>query len=85
MVLHLEAGYCESGANYETVDEIAFSCHKADMYRSDNPGYDYQCPTCDESFAYMSGLLQHAESNACQEDVRDIPLRQFINHLRSRV
>lgn len=65
MILHLEAGSCPSGTNSDDVDEIAFRCYQSQRYTSDHPEFDFCCPGCGAEFLYMSGVLQHAESNAC--------------------
>lgn len=85
MILHIEAGSCESGIGLDFVYEVALDCQQSHTYTSDNPDYDFQCPTCKTPFSYMSALLQHAESNACEVDTQRKPLAQFINYLRSRL
>lgn len=85
MLLHLEAGSCESGRDLDFVNDVASKCRQSDSYKSNNPDFDFQCPTCKTLFSFMSGLLQHAESDACEEDVQQKPLGQFINYLWSRI
>ncbi|KAH6871547.1 hypothetical protein B0T10DRAFT_260541 [Thelonectria olida] len=85
MMLHLEAGTCESGADLDFVVDVAFDCHQSDSYTCDDPDFDFQCPTCDMQFVYMSGFFQHVESCSCDEDLQEKPLRQFLNYLRSRL
>lgn len=65
MILHLEAGSCPSGTNSDDVDDIAFTCYQSQQYTSNHQGFDFCCPSYGADFLYMSGVLQHAESNAC--------------------
>ena len=87
MVLHLEAGTCESGADSTTIYEIAFDCHQADAYTCpDDLDFDFECPTCETAFTYMSALLQHVESDNCDETLAyKSPLAKFLRYLRSRL
>lgn len=85
MLLHMETGGCEGGINLNFIDEVALGCYQSRMYTSDSTDFGFQCPTCSTPFSYMSALLQHAESDACEEDIRDKPLKQFLNYLRSRL
>ena len=87
MVLHLEAGSCESGADCEWIVEVALECYQSQWYtREDNPDFDFECPTCDTPFRYMSALLQHSESGACDgNSARNTPLGKFLHYLRVRL
>lgn len=86
MVLHLEAGSCESGVNEDFVDEVAFACYQSDRYTSNDPDFDFRCPTCDTLFLFMSGLLQHTESDTCDEHLgRNTALGKFLHYLRLRL
>ncbi|KAM0513749.1 hypothetical protein ACHAPE_007575 [Trichoderma viride] len=85
MVLHLEQGTCSSGVNLIDVNDYARDCYTSDQYL-DCDG-DYECPTCHKYFKYMSGLLQHAESDNCNETLkrRNSPLAIFLRFLKARV
>lgn len=87
MVLHLEAGTCESGADCDRVDDVAFDCYQSGKYTCDEDSeYDFQCPTCSTPFTYMSGLLQHAESTACNEQLKaGKSLDKFLHFLYNRL
>lgn len=86
MVLHLEAGSCSSGINADSVDELAHECYQSDRYISNDWEYDFNCPDCETSFLWMSGLLQHAESNACRVSLnKNSPLGKFLHFIRLRV
>jgi hypothetical protein len=87
MVLHLEAGSCESGADSYKVDDIAYDCYHAEWYiTEDGADMDYECPSCDTGFYYMSGLLQHIESQVCDEKLtKGKPLRKFLNFLHTQI
>ncbi len=85
MVLHLETGACASNVDCDWVDSVAFECYAAMYYTSDQGGFDFMCPTCQVPFVYMSSVLQHAESNRCEECMtRGSPLWRFLRYLRSR-
>ena len=87
MVLHLEAGTCESGADRDRVDDIAFECYQSKKYTcKDNPDSYFECPTCSKPFIWMSGLLQHVESDNCDEELEwPQPLGKFLRFLRSQI
>ncbi|KAK3936250.1 hypothetical protein QBC46DRAFT_270067, partial [Diplogelasinospora grovesii] len=85
MVLHLKAETCESGADNEYVTNIAFDCHQARMYTCDDfPDFNFKCLTCDTPFIFMSAVLQHVESDCCDETLaHGTPLAKFLRFLRS--
>ncbi|KAK2061321.1 hypothetical protein LY76DRAFT_624641 [Colletotrichum caudatum] len=86
MMLHLEAGSCSSGVTAEEVDDIANECYQSRHYISDDPDYDFCCPTCQVPFLWMSGALQHAESDACSEGLaKDASLGKFLHFLRRQI
>ncbi|RTE83471.1 hypothetical protein BHE90_001922 [Fusarium euwallaceae] len=86
MVLHLEAGTCPSEADNQTVHQLAFECRQSQYYYCDDPEYDYECPTCETPFRYMSGLLQHVENGPCDEDLSwHSPLAIFLRFIRARI
>ncbi|CZR49948.1 uncharacterized protein FPRO_16152 [Fusarium proliferatum ET1] len=84
MVLHPEAGYCQSGADEDYVTECALECYQSGQYTSDDPAFDFQCPACGTPFSLMSALLQHAESVVtCDEHLeRNMSLGKFLHYLR---
>lgn len=87
MVLHLEAGTCPSGHDSNRVDEVAFDCYQSRHYVADEDSdFEYRCRGCDAEFYYISGLLQHAESDACGAGLHPSqPLGKFLHYLRSRI
>lgn len=87
MVLHLEAGGCASGTDRSDVYDIAFDCYQSGHYTcDDNPDFDFSCPTCDVPFLFMSALLQHAESEACDENLEwYTALGKFLHFLRQQI
>ncbi|PTB53965.1 hypothetical protein M431DRAFT_87097 [Trichoderma harzianum CBS 226.95] len=87
MVLHLEVGRCPSGVGSEGIDKLAGECRQWRRFLDKANGFMYNCPTCGEKFLYMSGLLQHAESERCSEDLDETygPLAIFLRFLRSRL
>lgn len=86
MLLHLETGHCNSGVDDETVSSLAWRCYQSKHYTSYDDEYDFKCPTCDTPFAAMSRLIQHAESDACDEELEgQSPLGRFLRFLRTQV
>ncbi|KAH8686745.1 hypothetical protein BGZ61DRAFT_453566 [Ilyonectria robusta] len=87
MVLHLETGGCASGTNRSDVCDIAFDCYQSGHYTCDDDrDFDFSCPTCDVPFLFMSALLQHAESEACDETLEwYTALGKFLHFLRQRI
>lgn len=86
MLLHLETGTCASGADRYFVSDIGRRCYRAFHYISYSSGYPFQCPTCETPFGLMSGLVQHVESDHCDECLdEDRPLRVFLGQLRLRL
>ncbi|EEU36720.1 uncharacterized protein NECHADRAFT_51843 [Fusarium vanettenii 77-13-4] len=86
MVLHLEAGTCPSEADCQVVDDLATDCRQYPSYRCDDPKYDYECPSCETPFRYMSGLLQHIENGPCDESLDwHRPLAIFLRYIRTRI
>lgn len=70
MLIHLESGACSSRVDKEQIDwwmRNAYSCRK--YVRYGGLPLSYVCPGCDRDFNRLSGLLQHIESNSCQEDI----------------
>ena len=70
MLIHLESGVCESGANRDQLDSLAYSCYESEYYSNGWCFYHkYKCPDCQKTFRYLSGLFQHVESNACDQQL----------------
>jgi hypothetical protein len=83
MVLHLERSTCASGSDEDYVTEVAFDCYQSGHYTSDDPDSRFQCPTCETPFRLISGLLQHAESDICDEHLgSNRALAAFLHYLR---
>ena len=82
MMIHLENG-CNTSVG--ELDQLARQCYQWRKYvvpefadyleysnaQSASPGrpYVFKCPTCDTRFKYLSALLQHVESDTCNEVV----------------
>ena len=85
MVLHLEAGTCESGADEAFVYDVALGCTLSHRYTSNEEDYDFQCPGCDSYFTSVGALLQHAESDFCYEGLTSYTvLGQLLSYLSRR-
>lgn len=82
MVLHIEGDYCDSGFGRDDVNGVAFSLAGSYAYTSHSSKYDFKCPTCATPFRFMSGLLQHAESEACREAIESSILGDFVDEFR---
>ena len=86
MVLHLERGTCASGANLGDIHEAAY--HTAtldDDYVTPDRELPFACPSCG-GFRFMSGLLQHVESERCDERLGWYgPLDNFLEELADRI
>lgn len=95
MVLHLETGGCDAGTDREWIDEVAYDCDESEEAYTlhatlddsilSGSDFKFQCPTCTTQFSFMSALLQHCESNYCEETLASGPLREFIQFLRKRI
>ncbi|VUC33504.1 unnamed protein product [Clonostachys rosea] len=86
MLLHLETGTCDCGIGRERVTELAFECRQSQYYASSQDDFDFECPDCAVPFLYISGLFQHVQSEACDEDLGwHSPLRVFLRFLSGRV
>lgn len=86
MMIHLESGSCESGIDAQEINRLAARCYQWKKYIVPNyrvwmlngmdrqvREYCYQCPDtdCNVRFKTLSGLLQHAETDRCNEGVFD--------------
>ncbi|KAH7353600.1 hypothetical protein B0T11DRAFT_287088 [Plectosphaerella cucumerina] len=82
LVLHFERNTCPGDMSMDWVDRTARECAEFlgnhVMLSPRGSGFPYKCPTCGCGAKYMSALLQHVESEACAEDIRDGPLTDFI-------
>ncbi|KAL3435051.1 hypothetical protein BDV09DRAFT_81993 [Aspergillus tetrazonus] len=86
MMLHLEAGTCTSGVDLDEINHLAFECYQAQSYKSSNTNFNFECPTCQTPFLFMSGLLQHIESDCCEEELgSESLLGTFLEFARSRI
>lgn len=64
---HLEYDVCASGVTGAMIDQWVFECYQHRAYTNDwDDEYRYRCPVCDNHFEYISALLRHAESPACE-------------------
>ncbi|KAJ4391094.1 hypothetical protein N0V93_004709 [Gnomoniopsis smithogilvyi] len=84
MVLHLETGYCPSGVDSGSITDIAFECRQASAYVLGGD-FEFQCPMCTTPFSSMGALLQHAESDYCDERVDRGSLQDFLWFLEEQL
>lgn len=83
MLLHMEYGGCPSEVDEDELIGIALECDQSRHYECNDGKNNFECPTCGSPFLQMSGLLQHAESDACQESLAyEEPLSEFLRFLR---
>lgn len=81
MVLHLERATCASGADIDTVYDATDATPGFSEYRSHDSYFPFHCISCG-TFRFMSGLLQHVESDACHERLGRLgPLDEFLDEL----
>ncbi|CEJ81549.1 hypothetical protein VHEMI01670 [[Torrubiella] hemipterigena] len=86
MVLHVENAGCALEVDCEDVIDLASECKHSFAYESSTNDYNFECPTCATPFQTVSGLLQHVESDACEEDMTSgSALSKLILFLRSRL
>ena len=85
-MIHLEGGTCPSKCEDEDVLEAAYQYAEKDSFTTGTGQYPFRCPTCELEFRYMSGLLQHVESNACEAKISpDSVLGKFLDYFKPRV
>lgn len=73
MFIHLESGACASGVDRKDINQWMRTGYNCGRYvRDGGLPVVYICPECDRHFTSTSGLLQHVESNSCNEDVDDV-------------
>ncbi|KAH0829781.1 hypothetical protein AYO21_06737 [Fonsecaea monophora] len=85
ILIHLESTTCDSEVTQVDIDKWAFSCHRSNLYT--NGWYDefrYRCPSCDDSFPKVSGLLQHVETAACGAGYNGI-LEKLTRYIKRQV
>ncbi|KAL6693344.1 hypothetical protein J3F84DRAFT_77455 [Trichoderma pleuroticola] len=86
MLLHMEYGGCPSEMDEDEMIGLALECYQSSHYECQDGENNFECPTCGSPFLQMSGLVQHAESDACQESLsHGRPLSKFLRFLRMRM
>lgn len=86
-MLHIEYSGCEGRIDDDSLWEIV-SGHDygAKHVWFDEGGEWFECPVYDADFRYLSGLLQHAESEACEANVEpESLLFQLVGYVKRRV
>lgn len=86
MFLHIETGGCAVEVDCDDIIDLAFECKHSFAYECSTDDFNFECPTCATPFQTVSGLLQHVESDACEEHAEDgSTLLKLIRFLRSRL
>ena len=86
VMLHLEAGECVTGADIDIIDSLTLEfCQRRKYTNSSSDWYRYECPDCGKDFLRMSGLLQHADSFACDADADEELLSQVLRFIETRL
>ncbi|OSS44732.1 hypothetical protein B5807_10693 [Epicoccum nigrum] len=97
MILHLESGVC-SYVNHKTLNQLAakyYSCSEY-MFRESqhamrtgvtpsNYEYHYFCPTCKVPTTKLSSLLQHIESETCEQTFADGVIDCMLDYISEHV
>ena len=84
MLIHLESGACSSEVTLDDINDWALQYRRFSSYIDPQAEYPYSCPGCENKFRYLSGLLQHLESNACGRTVNNA-LRGLQSFLARKV
>jgi hypothetical protein len=85
MMIHLESGTCESGVECGELDRLAYECYQRGKYINGwNEYYKYKCPDCENQFRYLSGLFQHVESDACNQQVEGTSIGRLEHFISIR-
>lgn len=82
MIIHLEAGTCNSGTNLVRLNKLAAQCFQWKKYLlkdwrvellngettyREGGEEPFMCPRCEVEFGLLSGLFQHVWSSACMQ------------------
>ena len=84
MMIHLESGNCKSQVTIDDIDTWALEGHRSWTYVNQEGSTRYKCPTCGSPLDYISGLMQHLESNACHGSL-ERNLDSLSDHLERRI
>jgi len=84
MLIHLESGACPSEVTLDDIDSWAAQYRQFNHYIDSQAENRYSCPGCENKFRYLSGLLQHLESNACRRTIKNA-LRGLLSFLDRKV
>lgn len=86
MMIHLESGNCSSQVTNDDIDNWTLQYSQLNRYIDPQAANRYECPRCENQFSYLSGLLQHLESDACDgsigKSLRTLPkfLAKKVSH-----
>lgn len=100
MIIHLESGACSDVDVIDLNESAAmcfqWRAFIDEDYRDDllrcvdlkseyiGPVYPFKCPECGEVFTKLSGLFQHAYSDACDQTLNAGKLAKLIRWLEKR-
>lgn len=86
MVLHLESGYCRCQIDCDEIKQLAYNCYQASRYTTGFEDKPFRCEDCNGQFSLISALLQHVETDYCEEEATyDRPLGDFLDFLKFNI
>ncbi len=86
MMIHLESGTCDSGVDCVDLDRFAYLCYQSRAYTNGwSEHKKYKCPECQKKLRLLSGLFQHVESDACNQQIRTKSIGKLVHFISTRV
>ena len=81
--LNIRAAECDWWEDFmhEDFQHIALNDWRFHLNRHNLDYYPYFCPECDSQFTKLSGLLQHVESPACDQDIESGAIGRLVYEL----
>lgn len=68
-MIHFESGTCSSQVTMNDIDGWTSEFNRYAPYVNRVGLILYKCPVCESRSNYLSGLMQHLESNACHGSI----------------
>lgn len=86
MVQHIEHATCESGLNSDRIRNLALDLdYRGDFTDDRDRHYPFRCYRCGYSFRFVSSLLQHVESNSCEQEIHQYPIWGLLDRMQRRL